>query len=305
MGTHRPEVLAGVEDRDLHGTTVLVTGSTSGLGRETALALGRLGATILVHGRDRQRGSETVAEIEDAGGTADLFVADFASLDNVRDLARELRDAYSLDILVNNAGGYFSEGRLTEDGIEYTFQVNHLAPFYLTGLLFPEFRESKEARIVNVSSEAHRATRSLNLDRLEQADSYSAWRAYSRSKMANILFTYELADRVDLPVNCLHPGFVPGSRFYRNFPFYFRAFINLVAALPDPVAHLTSTSVAEGASTILYLAVAADRQETGGYYIDREEHRSSSVSYREGLQRELWDWSIDHTPLEQDDMPQR
>ncbi len=231
MSSDRAEVGAGVENEDLSGRTILVTGATDGIGRETALALGRLGAHVLIHGRSSAKGEELLDALSetDADG-ADLFLTDFASQEAVHDLAAEIVKKYDrLDCLVNNAGGLFTDGCLTEDGIEQTFAVNHLAPFSLTVDLYPLLKET-DGRVVTVSSDAHHGT-SMNFEGLRTIESYSGWSAYSRSKLANVLFTYELADRAEtITANCLHPGAVPGSGFGRDLPAPIRASLSLLEA---------------------------------------------------------------------------
>ncbi|PSP43086.1 daunorubicin C-13 ketoreductase, partial [Halobacteriales archaeon QH_6_64_20] len=187
----QPEEIAGVAGVDCAGQQALVTGSTSGIGRETALALGRLGANVLVHGRDRAAGATVVDELEAVGANAQFIQADFTDVDAVRDLAATVRSATDeLDLLVNNAGGLFRRGRRTPLGIERTFHVNHLAPYLLTAKLLDYL--APDARIVVTSSAAHRGVE-LDLTRVRRARPYSPLWAYNHSKLANVLFTTELA----------------------------------------------------------------------------------------------------------------
>jgi len=217
----RTEALAGVGDVDLTGTHALVTGSTSGIGRETALALGRLGANVMVHGRDEAAGQEVVDELTEMGRAATFTRADFASVDAVRELAETVREETDgLDLLLNNAGGLFREGQLTARNVEYTFHVNHLSPYLLTAELLDHLREG--ARVVTTASSAHNGA-SLNLDRVESVESYSGTWAYSHSKLANVLFATELSRRLDsagqsITSNSVHPGAIPGSGFSRFLP---------------------------------------------------------------------------------------
>ena len=291
------ETGAGVADVDLQGTTILVTGSTSGIGRETALALGRLGARVFVHGRDREQGVQVVDRLHEFGadGSA-LFLADFARLSAVRDLASDVTDACdSLDVLVNNAGGYFSSPRLTDDGFEYTIGVNHLAPFLLTNLLLPSLREAPQGRVVTVSSEAHRGS-TVEFERFQTVDRYNGWRAYGRSKLANILFSKELARREDaVTANSLHPGVVPGSGFMRTLPAPVRVGVSALAAIPNPV----TDSVVSGAETSVYLAASPDVAGVTGQYFDNCRQRTPSRAARdETTQRRLWDVSADFVGLD-------
>src|SRR6476660_9325335 len=177
-----------------------------------APTLAGMGATVLLAGRDRERGEAAVEEIRRRGGTAEFLQADFWSLHAVRELAAEVRSRYPrLDVLLNNAGGVNAERRLTSDGIEQTFAVNHLATFLLTEELRELLVASAPARIVTVSSEAHRMLKTLDFDNLQGEQSYKGFRAYAISKLANILFTYELDRRLHgtgVTANCLHPGTV-------------------------------------------------------------------------------------------------
>lgn len=197
------------------GRTVLVTGGTSGIGRATALGLAGLGAHIAITGRDRERTEDAAREIRAVGGgRVDVFVADLSSQSQVRRLADEvLRSLSRIDVLLNNVGGYWNTPHATADGLERTFAVNHLAPFLLTNLLLDRLKQNARARVVTVSSHAH-ATGRINFDDLQGERSYSGARAYDQSKLANVLFTYELARRLptsDVTANALHPGVVNTS----------------------------------------------------------------------------------------------
>jgi len=215
--TDRPEAAAGVTSADMTGQTVLVTGSTSGIGREAAVSFGRLGAEVLVHGRDETAGEAVVDEIEHAGGEARFLPADFADVEAVRTLADVVRGHVDeLDVLANNAGGYFRDARLTNLGVEYTFHV-HLAPYQLTADLLPVLAD--DARVVTTSSAAHRGVE-LNLDGVDSVDDFSGMTAYQRSKLANVQFTAALARRFDAAdgartANCFHPGAIPAGQRVR------------------------------------------------------------------------------------------
>ncbi|MDQ3829839.1 MAG: SDR family NAD(P)-dependent oxidoreductase, partial [Candidatus Tectomicrobia bacterium] len=204
----------------MHGKVCVVTGATSGIGLVTAEALARQGATLIVVGRNSARGAATVSRIQQETGNSavELMVADLSAQAQVRQLASAIQQRFArLDVLVNNAGALFSQRQLSQDGIEMTFALNHLAYFLLTNLLLDSLKASTSARIVNVSSEAHRRAR-LDFADLQGQQRYSGWRAYARSKLANILFTYELARRLEgtgIVANALHPGFV-ATNFGRN-----------------------------------------------------------------------------------------
>ena len=289
--TDRPEAAAGVTGADMTGQTVLVTGSTSGIGREAALSFGRLGAEVLVHGRDETAGEAVVDEIERAGGDGRFLPADFADVEAVRTLGDVVRSHVDeLDVLANNAGGYFRDARLTSLGVEYTFHVNHLAPYQLTADLLPVLAD--DARVVTTSSAAHRGVE-LDLDGIDSVDDYAGMTAYRRSKLANVQFTAELARRFDSAdgdrtANCFHPGAIPGSGFARSLPGPLPRLIRSLDALPFV------TSPADGAATLVYLAVADRVRETTGRYVtDVAPETPSDAARDRDAQRRLWTASAD------------
>ncbi len=264
-----------------------MTGATSGIGRATALALGRLGATVLVHGRDRESGQAVVEELGDGGHG--FRRADFADLTAVEGLAEWARER-DPDVLVNNAGGYFRAARLTDAGVEYTFAVNHLAPFLLTERLRPVLPD--DGRVVNVASEAHRGA-SLGFEALRSVDDYSGWRAYRRSKLANVLHARALADRLDGPTaNALHPGVVPGSGFVRNLPAPVRGIVSLAGGLAG-VPFVGVDSPTEAAQTSVYLAAAPGLRTTGAYFDDCAERTPSAAARDDRTADRLWTWSAE------------
>jgi len=284
--TDQPEVLAGVGESDLSAKTALVTGSTSGIGRETALALGRLGADVMVHGRDKEAGQAVVDELTALGTEATFQRADFASVQDVRTLAAAVRDwTDELDILINNAGGLFRAGRLTEIGVERTFHINHLSPYLLTAELLSTL--SDEARIITTASGAHKGV-TLDFEAVRSVDSYSGFRAYQRSKLANVQFAAELARRLgrtdrSISSNSFHPGAIPASSFGRFLP----------GPLPRLLAGLQhlpmTTSVAEGAATAVYLAASPQVDDgSGQYFIDCEPSTPSRAARDRAAQRRLW-----------------
>ncbi|ESS10159.1 MAG: dehydrogenase [uncultured archaeon A07HN63] len=286
-----PEEIAGVGDVDCTGQQVLVTGSTSGIGRAAALAFGRLGADVIVHGRDGAAGAAVVDEIEAVGASATFIEADFADLDAVAELAATVRtDTAGLDFLVNNAGGLFREGRLTDAGIEYTFHVNHLAPFLLTAELVDHLND--DARIVTTASAAHQGA-SLDLDRVEDVESYSGTWAYSHSKLANILFTIELANRLDradraVTANCVHPGAIPGSGFVRFLPGPLSRLANALDVVPGV------TSVADGAAELLFAALSPRVADVSGRYFAGQSAGTPSAAANDAdAARRLWAYSAD------------
>ena len=279
----------------MHGKVCVLTGGTSGIGRETAVALAALGARLALICRDRQRGEETVAEIAARTGNRDVEVrvADLSLQRDVRRVAAELLARHPrIDVLVNNAGVVNLRHALTGDGIETVFATNHLAYFLLTLLLLERLRASAPARIVNLASEVHRFG-GVDFDDLGHAQHYCAARVYGQSKLANILFTYEMARRLagsGVTVNCLHPGAV-GTRLGHNNGTVAR----LLAGALKPFFR----TPAQGADTSIWLASSpAVEGVSGEYFVGRTPTRSSAASHDEGTARRLWDVSLELTGLE-------
>ncbi len=279
----------------MHGKVCVLTGGTSGIGRETAVALAGLGASLALVCRDRRRGEETLAEIATRTGSRDvgLYFADLSEQCDVRRVAGELLARHArIDVLVNNAGIVNLHHALTGDGIEAVFATNHLAYFMLTLLLLERLRAAGAARIVNVVSEAHRFGR-LDFDDLGNARRYRTMRVYGQSKLANILFTYELARRLadtGVTANCLHPGAV-GTRLGHNNGTVAR----LLASALKPFFR----TPAQGADTMIWLASSRDVDAvTGQYFIRRTPRRSAAPTYDETIARRLWDVSLELTGIE-------
>ena len=282
----RPERLAGVSDVDCDGRQALVTGSTSGIGRAAALALGRLGADVVVHGRDDAAGAEVVDELSRIGADATFVAADFASIDAVRRLAATVRDETDgLDLLVNNAGGLFRDGTVTDAGVETTFHVNHLSPYLLTADLLDHLREG--ARVVTTASDAHKGA-TLDLDRVRGDERHTGLAAYGHSKLANVLFASELARRLEaadraVTSNSVHPGAIPGSGFGRFLPGPLPALLRRLEAVPGV------TSVADGAAELLFVAVSPRLDGvTGRYFADQRPSTPSTAARDRDAARRLW-----------------
>jgi retinol dehydrogenase-14 len=257
---------------------ILITGSTDGIGRQAALELAALGSTVLVHGRDVARGRKVVEEIRTATGNprVDLFIADFSSQQQVRALAAAIRERYdNLHVLINNAGVFMNERRLTEDGFELTFAVNHLAPFLLTNLLLDLLKKSAPARIVTVSSMVHTRGK-IDFDNLQAEKRFGGYDAYALSKLGNILFTYELAERTlgsGITANCLHPGVI-GTK------------------LLSSAFNTRGASPADGAETLTYLATSAEVEHvTGKYFQEKRECPSSPATHDGELRKKFWEVS--------------
>ena len=276
---------------DMTGKVCVITGASRGIGMETALGLARLGATVVAIARDPTRGAAAVTAIKARSGSeaVHLMLADLSSQEAIRQLARELAEHYEqIHVLVNNAGAINMKRTVTVDGIETTWAVNHLAYFLLTNLLLPTLEASAPARIVNVSSDAHKGG-TLNFDDLQGERRYSGWAAYSQSKLANVLFTYELARRLQRGVtaNALHPGTVT-TGFGKNNPGWFRWGITL--------AGLFMIKPAQGAETSIYLASSPEVEGVSGKYFEKcKETRSSPASYDEVAARRLWEISAEMT----------
>ena len=270
----------------MQGRICVVTGATGGIGRMTALALAREGAHVVVVGRDRAKGVRTVTALKAETGNdmIDFELADLSAQGDIRALAARLRGRLPrLDVLVNNVGGWFDRRTFGPDGIEMTWALNHLGYFLLTGLLLDLVAKAEAGRIVNVSSEMHRGPQ-VNFESPKGGRFYSGWRAYQQSKLANILFTYRLAELLGagtITANCLHPGLV-ASGFGHNTSGMTRLGIALTQ-------RFFSISEKKGAETSHYLASAdAVTGISGRYFVKRRPARSSRVSRDRAAQTRLW-----------------
>ncbi len=259
--------------------TILITGATDGIGKQSALELVQQGHYVIVHGRSETRAKDVVSEIQRASNNSkvEYVLADFASLDAVRKLAHNVQENFPrLDILINNAGVFMPTRTLTRDGFETTFQVNHLAHFLLTNLLLEKIKSSAPARIIHVSSGTHRGGK-IEWDNLQGEKHYSGYDAYSNSKLANVLFAYALAEKlhdVRVTSNALHPGVIATKLLHNGW------------------GGGGGKDLARGAETIVYCATAPELENvTGRYFDNRRASASSAASHDEPLQREFWDVS--------------
>ncbi len=272
------------------GKTVIVTGGTGGIGRATALGLATMGAHLVITGRHGGRTEDAARHIgASSGRQVDVFVGDLSSQSEVRRMADEVLDRYThLDVLINNVGGYWNTRHVTVDGLERTFALNHLAPFLLTNLLLDRLLLSPTARVVTVSSNAHAQGR-IDFNDLQGMSSYSGARAYDQSKLANVLFSYELARRLQatsVTANALHPGLVSTS-FGAEDP-------GRAQRLLVPFLRPFMKTPAEGATTPIRLASAPDlEQMTGHYFANGKPKKSSERSYDEVDAARLWQVSAD------------
>ena len=276
----------------MSGKVCLVTGATSGIGRVTARELAQMGATVVAVGRNRQKGDETIAEIKRRASSdkVEFMQADLSSQESIRGLAEAFTDKYDqLHVLVNNAGGVFSKRETTVDGLEMTFALDHLAYFLLTDLLLPVLEQSAPARIVNVSSAAQGSGK-INFDDLQGAKRYSGWRAYGQAKLANVLFTYELARRLQgagVTANCLHPGVV-ATGFAQNNSGALQALVK--------AGQIFAISPEKGAETSVFLASSPQVEGVSGrYFANKKERKSAKQSYDESVARRLWNVSVELT----------
>jgi retinol dehydrogenase-12 len=273
----------------MQGKICLITGATLGIGKETALGLVRRGAHVAIVGRDADRTRAAAESIRLEAGAEEVtsLSADLSSLAEVRRLAREFKTRYSrLDVLVNNAGGIFTRREESVDGFERTWALNHLSYFLLTQELLELLKASAPARIVNVASTMH-TSGVIDFDDLQGEKSYGGIRAYSQSKLANVLFTYALARRLEgtgITANCLHPGGV-ATGFGQNTPGALKLFMRL--ARPFLI------TPEQGAATSIYLASSPDVEGVSGKYFAKcKSARSSAASHDEALQERLWAFSV-------------
>lgn len=259
----------------------IVTGSTSGIGKETVFGLARLGATVVMIARNPELGNQTKADVvrETGNSNIDVLIADLASQQAIRHVADEFKSKYkTISLLINNAG-YAGPRVLTDDGIERTFAVNHLAYFLLTNLLLDVLKASAPARILNVSSEAHRNV-TINFEDLQMENNYSGLRAYSVSKLCNVLFTYELARRLEgssVTANALHPGFL-STGIFREAPAVVQFAVKIIAGSPE-----------KGAEAIIHLGTAPQLANVSGkYFSGKKEVRSAEQTYDREAAERLW-----------------
>jgi NAD(P)-dependent dehydrogenase (short-subunit alcohol dehydrogenase family) len=280
-----------MNDQSLQGKTVLVTGATSGIGWVTAQNLAARGARLALVGRSPEKTNAAVAAIRQSTGNSSVegLLADLSRQSEVRALAAQVQARYpQLDVLVNNAGGVFAKRQETADGLEMTFAVNHLAYFLLTNLLLDNLRAAAaahgEARIINVASGAHQRVPGLNFDDLQSKQHYRMFRVYGASKLANLLFSSELARRLaqsGVTSNAMHPGLVHTSFGSNNRAWYWRlayVFLNRAGRTPE-----------QGADTVIYLATAPELAGVSGkYFFDRKAITPSAAARDPAAAQRLW-----------------
>jgi len=273
----------------MDGRVVLITSGNAGIGKETAVALASMGARVVFTARDEARGSDARTEIRTRSGSDEVEVMplDLARFASVRDFAKRWGDEHDqLDVLVNNAGLILNSRRQTDDGYEMTFQVNHLGPFLLTQLLRDQLVAGDDARVVNVASDAHSsARRGLDFDDLQSTRHYRGFRVYGKTKLANILFTRELARRwadTGVTANAVHPGFVASS-FGRDGD------TGRFGALLFPLLKPFALSPEQGARTQVYVASAPELAGiTGGYWVKSAPATPSAAAQDDAAAARLW-----------------
>lgn len=272
------------------GKVCLITGATSGIGEVTARQLARMGCSVVITARDQRKAEISVDKLRSESGSLkiDGLVADLSSQDEIRNLAAEFKRQHDrLDVLINNAGAIYLRRHLSQDGIEMTFAVNHLAPFLLTNLLLEMMIDSAPSRIINVASNSHEG-QEIDFDNLESQRSYNFMRAYGRSKLANVMFTFELSRRLagkGVTVNAVHPGLV-GTNMGSNNGWLVRLFL--------PLFRLFSLRPEVGAETSIYLASSPDVEDISGkYFYQKQAVTSSQYSLDEAKARQLWEVSAE------------
>jgi len=283
----------------MKGKRVLITGASDGIGKTAALELARRGADLVITGRNETKTRAVLDQINALGGDLDhaMLLADLSSIQQTKDLAAEFLSGHRrLDVLLNNAGAAFQDYATSADGIEMTFALNHISYYLLGNLLLDALKRAGdingEARMINVSSSAHQQARDgLNLDDPPAASRFRGFRAYGESKLANLLFTYEMARRLEgarVTVNAVHPGLVKtniGSDARGLTGAIFRVFQALFGTSPQ-----------KGAETLVYLAASPDVAGISGkYWVDQKQSPSSSISHDRAQQRRLWEYSAEIT----------
>lgn len=270
---------------------ILITGATNGIGKTAALDLAKMGAEVIIVGRNEKKTHQVLDELKTASGSdrLDMLIADLSSIEQIRRAADEFRGRYErLDVLLNNAGAIFPKYQESADGLEMTFALNHISYFLLTHLLLDNLKQTAqrqgEARIINVSSSAHRGAQFNGPD---ESSAYSSTRSYGKSKLANVLFTYDLARRLEgtgVTVNAVHPGLVDtgfGSEFKGFLGWLIRIIQMTIARSPE-----------KGAETLVYLASSPEvRGIDAKYWKDKKQVESSKASFDAAQQRRLWELS--------------
>ena len=272
----------------MQGKTVLITGATQGIGKAAAIAIAKLGAQVSIVARDPARAEVARGEIAAAGGSdnVEVYIANLASLADIRRVAQEYRAKHGkLDVLINNAGAVFAERKLSPEGLELTFATNHLGYFLLTSELLPLLQASTPSRIVNVASDAHVGAK-LDFGDLQNAKSYFSFRAYGRSKLANILFTRELSRRLQgtgVTANALHPGVISSGFGNGNGGWW---------DFMMSIGRVFMISPEKGARTTVYLATSPEVEGVSGKYFAKQKQKQPSAAAQDDVSaKKLWEAS--------------
>lgn len=270
-----------MENDYIKGRTVLITGATDGIGFETALQLAGMGAKVLVHGRRKEKCIQAVEKIarETCNENISLYLADFSSFEDIQRMAAEIkREQDALHVLVNNAGNFYRARKLSKDGIEMSFAVNHLAPLLLTMSLLDLIKNSAPARIINVSSSSHKMVKEVDFENLQGESEYDGFGAYALAKLGTMLVTQVLSEKLvedGVLVNALHPGVVATKLQKKSYG-------------------LEGISITEGAKTQIMLAASpAMDGVTGKYFQNEKERAPSDLSTDKEIQRQFWQVSMD------------
>ncbi|MBC7474550.1 MAG: SDR family oxidoreductase [Candidatus Sericytochromatia bacterium] len=280
---------------DLKNKICIVTGANSGIGKVTALEIAKMGATVIMVCRSKEKGEKALEEVKNISNNknVELMLCDFASQKSIRDFAEQFKSKYkSLHILVNNAGLIISDKSITKDGIESTFAINHLGYFLLTNLLLDLLKSSEPSRIVNVSSDGHKIGH-IDFDDLNyEHKKYSSMKAYCDSKLANILFTKELSKRLkgtNVTANCLHPGAINS-----NFAYNMTGFMGNIVKLIKPLLNIVLTTVEKGAETQIFLATSPEVEGVTGEYFSKKRIASTNNEAKDkNVAERLWQVSED------------
>ena len=266
----------------------IITGANSGIGKETALSLAKLGATVILLCRNYERGNIALKSIitESNNKNVELMLCDLSSQNSISDFISKFKNKYdSLNVLINNAGILLNKRTISVDGVENTFAINHLGPFILTNSLLDLLKSSSPSRIINVSSSAHYRA-NFDLDNMQGEKKYSSFEAYCKSKLYNVLFTYELSRKLagsNVTVNCLHPGFIP-TNLFANSSFFYKAIVKILSPI--------LIDAKSGSKTSTYLATSKDVENiTGKYFVKCKPKQSSKISYDKSASKNLWDIS--------------
>ncbi|MFH1613038.1 MAG: SDR family oxidoreductase [bacterium] len=287
-------------NKPMNGKICMVTGATSSIGEITSRELARLGATVIVVGRNPEKSLNTVNMIKQQTGNpnVEFMLADLSSQKKIHQLAQQFKSRYQhLHVLINNAGAIFTKRQESIDGIEMTFAVNHLGCFLLTNLLLDILKTSTPSRIINVSAHQHHKKANIDFNDLQNRKKYKFWEVYMQTKLYNLLFTYELAQRLketNITVNALHPGVLSSNLGMNN-----KGIVHFILQLIKPLFNIILTNPEKGAQTMIYLATSPEVKDiTGEFFIEKKIIESYKNFYDKESANRLWQISAELTKLE-------